>query len=65
MNVIGQDADGNGLERSLLFHLGIGAPQALDMTNQQVAATVGERKRVEKRSAFNLEPPIAGHPNFP
>jgi hypothetical protein len=30
-----------------------------------VAAAVGERKRIEKRSAFNLEPPIAGHRSFP
>jgi hypothetical protein len=29
-----------------------------------VAATVGERKHVEKRIAFDLEPPIAGHQSF-
>jgi hypothetical protein len=33
--------------------------------DQQIAAAVGERKRVEKRSAFDLEPPIAGHRSFP
>ncbi len=33
--------------------------------DQQVAATVGERKCVEKRSAFDLEPTIARHSNFP
>jgi hypothetical protein len=26
---------------------------------------VGERKRVEKHSTFDLAPPIAVHPNFP
>jgi len=26
--------------------------------DQQIAATIGERKRVEKRTAFDLEPPI-------
>jgi hypothetical protein len=29
-----------------------------------MAAVIGERKRVEKRSAFDLEPPIAGHQSF-
>jgi hypothetical protein len=41
------------------------APQAFDVTNQLVAAVVGERERVEKRSTFDLEPPIAGHRGFP
>jgi hypothetical protein len=53
------------VERPSLFHLGIGAPQAFDVTDQQIAATVGERKREEKRSALDLEPTIAGHPSFP
>jgi len=35
-------------------------PQAFDVTNQQIAAAVGERKRAEKRLTFDLEPPIAG-----
>jgi len=39
-------------------------PQAFDVTDQQVAATVGERERVEKRSAFDLEPAIAGQQSF-
>jgi hypothetical protein len=34
-------------------------------TDQQIAAAVGERKRVEKRSTFDLEAPIAGHQSFP
>src|ERR1700719_1836146 len=29
------------------------------------AATAGERERAEKRAAFDLEPPIAGHRKFP
>jgi hypothetical protein len=29
-------------------------------TDQQIAAAVGESKREEKRSTFDLEPPIAG-----
>ena len=33
--------------------------------DQQVSATVGERKRAEKRSTFDLEPPMAGHRSFP
>ena len=33
--------------------------------DQQVAASAGERKREEKRSTFDLEPPIAGHQSFP
>jgi hypothetical protein len=33
--------------------------------DQQVAVSAGERKREEKRSAFDLEPPIAGHQSFP
>ena len=40
-------------------------PQAFDVTNQQFAAAVGERTRAEKRSAFDLEPPKAGHQRFP
>jgi hypothetical protein len=31
----------------------------------RVAAATGERKRMEKRSTFDLEPPIAGHRSFP
>jgi hypothetical protein len=33
--------------------------------DQKIAAAVGERKRFVKRSTFDLEPPIAGHPSFP
>jgi hypothetical protein len=58
-------AGGNGLERPSLFHLGTSAPQALDVTDQRIAATAGQRKRVEKRSTLDLEPPIAGHPSLP
>src|SRR5579863_166231 len=32
--------------------------------DQQIAAAIGERKRVVKPSAFDLEPPIAGHQSF-
>ena len=32
---------------------------------QQIAATVGEREREERRPTFDLEPPIAGHQSFP
>jgi len=37
----------------------------LTEADQQIAAAVGERKREEKRSTFDLEPPIAGHQSFP
>jgi hypothetical protein len=37
----------------------------LSEADQKIAAAVGERKRVGKRSAFDLEPPIAGHLSFP
>jgi hypothetical protein len=40
-------------------------PPALDVTDQEVAAAVGERKREEKCSAFDLQPPIAGRQSFP
>jgi hypothetical protein len=33
--------------------------------DQQIAATVGEHKRKEKRSTFDLEPPIAGISELP
>jgi len=33
--------------------------------DQKITAAVGERERVEKRSTFDLEPPIAGHQGFP
>jgi hypothetical protein len=32
---------------------------------EKIAATVAEREREEKRSTFDLEPPIAGQPSFP
>jgi hypothetical protein len=32
--------------------------------DQKIAAAVGERKREEKRSTFDLEPPMAGHRSF-
>jgi hypothetical protein len=35
--------------------------RAFDVTDQRIAAAAGERKREENRSAFDLEPPIAGH----
>jgi hypothetical protein len=65
VDVVGQDADRNSLERTSLFHLAIRAPQAFDVMDQQVATTVNERNRVEKRSAFDLEPSITGHLSFP
>jgi hypothetical protein len=40
-------------------------PQVFDVTNQQVAAAIGEHERVERRSPFDLEPPMAGHWCFP
>jgi hypothetical protein len=33
--------------------------------DQKIAAAVGERKRVEKHSTFDLAPPIAGHQSVP
>jgi hypothetical protein len=41
---------------------------ATTISNEQfghVTAAVGEREREEKRSTFDLEPPIAGHQSFP
>ena len=33
--------------------------------DQQVAVSAGDSKREEKRSTFDLEPPMAGQPSFP
>ena len=63
--MISQDTDGNRCKRKSLLHMRIDAPQPLDMSDQEVAATVGERKREEKHPGFDLESTIAGHPSFP
>ena len=63
MDVIGQDADGNSLERQLLLYAGIGAPQAFDVTDQQIAATVGKRKGEKERSGLDFQSTIAGYPS--
>ena len=34
-----------------LLHVGIGAPQAFDVTDQQIGATVGKRQREEEHPA--------------
>ena len=65
MDVIGQDADGNRLERTSIFDLGVGAPQAFDATDEQIAAAVGECEREEERPTFDLKPTIAGHQSLP
>jgi hypothetical protein len=39
--------------------------RSFNEANHQIAAAVGERKRIEKRSTFDLGPSIAGHQSFP
>jgi hypothetical protein len=41
------------------------AAQSFTEADQHIAAAVVKRMRVEKRSAFDLEPPIEGHRSFP
>src|ERR1700734_2907227 len=65
MDVIGQDADGNSLERTSIFDRGVDTPQAFDVLDQQIAATSGECEREEEHSAFDLKPTIARHPSLP
>src|ERR1700734_3680752 len=65
MDVIGQDADGNSLERTSIFDRGVDTPQAFDVLDQQIAATLGECEREEEHSAFDLKPTIARHPSLP
>ena len=47
------------------FHLGIGAPQTFDVSDQQIAATISKCEREEKRATFDLKPTIAGHQSLP
>ena len=47
------------------FHFSIGAPQPLDVPDQQIASTVGEREREEEASTFNQKPTVTGHPSMP
>ena len=63
MEAIRQHADGNGFKRMTLFHFSIGAPQALDMPDQQIASVVRERE--EESSTFDQEPTVTGHPSLP
>src|SRR5215472_1205373 len=61
MDVIGQNADGNSLERMSFFRFGVGAPQAFNLPHQQIAATIGEGQSEEKCSTLYSKPTIARH----
>ena len=61
MQMVGEDADGDGFERTALLHYRIGAPCTFDVADQQVARSVGQREREEEEPAFDFYAAIAGH----
>jgi hypothetical protein len=61
MNMVRQDANRHGFERSALLHRGVDAPQSLDMLNQQVARPIGERDGEEENSTFDASASVTGH----
>jgi hypothetical protein len=61
MEVIGQDADRNCLERSTLLNQAIGVPEALDLPHQQIIAAIRDRDRKEEGAAWKFSAPILRH----
>ena len=51
MQVIGEDADCDGLKRMLPLNQSIDPPQAIDLPDEQVARTILERHREEVEAA--------------
>jgi hypothetical protein len=52
VNMIRQDANRYGFERSASLHVSVDAPQSVDVPNQQVTRPIGERDGEEECAAF-------------
>src|SRR6202035_1573454 len=61
----GAKADNGFAGGVLSLRSGGRAARSFTEADQHIAVAVVKRMRVEKRSAFDLEPPIEGHRSFP
>lgn len=59
MQVVGQDANGDGLEGKAILSRLVGAAQAIDFPHQQIAGAVGECEREEECATLDLGAAIA------
>jgi hypothetical protein len=53
MNMIGQDADGDGFEWSTLLYDAINLPQAVNLLDEQMARSIGKNDRKEERATVD------------
>jgi hypothetical protein len=61
VHVVGQDADRDGFEWVLLSDPPINVSQAVDMSNQYIARSIGERHCEEKSAAFDPGATVPRH----
>jgi hypothetical protein len=61
MQMVRQNADGVGFERTACLDDLIDAAEAVDLANQQVAGAVSKHDREEKRASFNFGAAISRH----
>src|SRR5579885_2802328 len=61
VQVIGQDANRNRVERAPLLHLSVGAAQTIDFAQQKIARTIGKRQREEECAACYFGASVIRH----
>ena len=61
MNMVGQDANRDGFEWSILLHRRVDAAQSIDVPNQQVTRSVGESDREKEDSTFDVGTSVTRH----
>jgi hypothetical protein len=59
--VVGQDADGDRLERPVLLHRAIDVSQQINVLHQQIARAISKGYGKKLCAAFNACAPISGH----
>src|ERR1700704_3687928 len=61
MQVVGQDANCDGLERMPLLNRPINTPETVDVPQEHVTRSVGESDGEEEDAAFDVCPTVSRH----
>jgi hypothetical protein len=61
MDMIGQDTDGDGFERSTFLNEAISLPQAVNLVHKKVARSIRENDRKEECAAVDLRSSVLRH----
>jgi hypothetical protein len=61
MQMVGQHADRNGFEWITLLNGSVDVSEMVDVTNEEIACSIGDRNGEEKRAASNSCTSISRH----